>query len=164
MAALLERGAGTLGTDDAAQLSIFGLGGDDDHILEVLRTGTDERDAADVDLLDDVLGRSTAGHGLLERIEVDHHQVYLGYLVLRHLLAVALVVAARQYTSEHLRMERLHTATQDGGIGGHILHLLAFVALLFYKLLRAACRQEAHALVGELLQQLVESILVEHRD
>ena len=38
------------------QHGILGLARDDDDILEVLAAGTDQRDAADVDLLDDFLG------------------------------------------------------------------------------------------------------------
>lgn len=52
--------------EDVKEQRIFCFTGHNDHIFEVLCTGTDERDAADVDLLDDVLLGSSAGDSLLK--------------------------------------------------------------------------------------------------
>jgi len=61
---------------------------------------------------DDVGLRGSAGHGLFEGVQVNHHQVDLGNRVLHHLLAVALVVATGQDAAEHFRMQRLHASAQ----------------------------------------------------
>ena len=50
----------------------------DHDVLEIFRCGADQRDASDVDLLDDVLLGRARSDGLLERIEVDDHRVDLG--------------------------------------------------------------------------------------
>ena len=159
--AILQVGLSALLVQDVQQHAIFSLRRHDDHVLEVLGTGPDERDAADVYLLDDVGLAGTTGHGLLKGVQIDDDQVYLWNVVLLHLLPVAFVVTTGQDASEHLRMQCLHTATQNTGIGCHLFHLLTGVALLFNELLRAACRQEANALSIELFQQLVQPVLME---
>ena len=124
---VFDVGLGTLLVQDVEQHAVLGLAGHDHHILEVLGAGTNQRDAADVDLLDNVSLRGTTGHGLLEWIKVYDDEVDLRNLVLCHLLLVALVVATAQYASEHLRMQRLHTSAEDRGISRYILYLLALI-------------------------------------
>ena len=126
--AVFDIGLGTLLVENIEQHAILCLRGHDDHVLEVLGSSTDERDAAYVYLLDDVSLRGTTGHGLLEGIEVHDDEIDFGYLVLGHLLAVALIVAACQYASKHLGMQGFHPTAQDRRIGRHLLYLLAFVA------------------------------------
>ena len=63
---------------DVAQGLVLSLRSYDDHVLVVLGSGADERDAAYVDFLDNVgFGRS-AGYGCLKRIEVYDDEVYFG--------------------------------------------------------------------------------------
>ena len=100
--------------------------------------------------------------GLLKGIEVYYNQVYGGDVIFLHLCLVALIGATAQYTSEHLGMEGLHTATEDRGIGGHVLYLLTLVTQRFDELLSAASRQEFHTFFIEFLQQFIQAVFVEH--
>ena len=52
--AVLDVGLGTLAVENVEQHTILGLARYDDNVLEVLCSGTDERYAAYVTLLDDV--------------------------------------------------------------------------------------------------------------
>ena len=52
--AVLDVGLSTLLVQDIEQYAVFSLARNNHHVLEVLGSGADERDAADVDLLDDV--------------------------------------------------------------------------------------------------------------
>ena len=99
--------------ENVEQHAVFCLAGHDNHVLEVLGSGADERDAAYVDLLDDVGFRSAACHSLLEGIEVNDDEVDFRNVVFFHLLSVALVVAAAQNASKHFGVECLHASTQD---------------------------------------------------
>ena len=92
------------------------------------------------------------------------NEVYLRDFVLCHLGAVALVVAACQYAAEHFRVERLYAAAEYRRVGGHVLHLAALVAKRLDEALRAAGREELHALRVELLKQLFQPVFVEHGD
>ena len=52
--AVLDVGSGTLLFEDVEQHYVLSLAGHNHHVLEILRSGTYERYAADVYLLDDV--------------------------------------------------------------------------------------------------------------
>ena len=97
--AVLDVGLGTLAVKYVEQHTILGLARYDDNVLEVLCSGTDERYAAYVNLLDDIRIAGATGYGLLEWIKVDNHEVDGRYLILSHLIDVALIVAAGKYTS-----------------------------------------------------------------
>ena len=64
--------------------------GDDRDGRVVLGGGADHRRAADVDLLDALVGRGAGGDGLAERVEVDDDQVEGLDAQLGELLAVGL--------------------------------------------------------------------------
>ncbi len=103
------------------------------HILVILCRRTYQRYAAYVYLLyylRMVVGRCHRG---LERIEVDDHKVYLGYLVLPELVEVAGVVTTGKYAAEHLGMKRLDTPAQYGGITRERLHRASLVSHLLYE-------------------------------
>ena len=93
--------------------AILGLARHDYHVVEILCTGADERDAAYVYLLDDVGIACPTGNGVLKRVQVDDDEIYLGYLVLGHLGAVAFVVAAGKDAAKHFRVERLYAPAED---------------------------------------------------
>ena len=105
------------------QRLVLGLAGNDNHIVEVLGSGTDKADATYINLLDNISLASTTGHGLLERIEVHDNQIDLGNLILLHLLTVTLQVSASQNTTKYLGMKGLYTTTEDAGIRCYILNL-----------------------------------------
>ena len=162
-AAVLDVGLCAFAVQDVEQNGVFGLAWNDDHIVEVLGAGTNERDAAYIDFLDDVgLGR-TAGNRLFKRIKVNNDQVDFRNLILLHLLLVALVLATTQNASEHFRMERLHAPSENRRISSHTLHGLAVVAQRLDELLGAACRKEFHALGVQLGEQFVQAVFMEHR-
>ena len=93
-AALLERRRTMLRVDDFEEFGVLVDRRYDYDVLEIFRCGADQRDASDVDLLDDVLLGRARSDGLLERIEVDDHRVDLGYFVLRRLFGVFRVGAS----------------------------------------------------------------------
>lgn len=73
--ALSESGLCAVSVEDVEEHLVLSLARNDHHVVEVLCAGADERDAAYVDLLDDVGLRSAACYGLLERIEVNDNEV-----------------------------------------------------------------------------------------
>ena len=127
-APFFERGVGSAFHQDVAQRLVLCLRGHDDHVVVVLGSGAYERDAAYVDFLDDVGFGGSAGHGGLERIEVDNHEVYFGDFIFFNLLAVLLQGAAAQDASEYFGVQCLDASAQDGGIRGEVFHCLAGVA------------------------------------
>lgn len=112
-AALLERRRAMLRVDDFEEFGVLVDRRYDHDVLEIFRCGADQRDASDVDLLDDVLLGRARSDGLLERIEVDDHRVDLGYFVLRRLFGVFRVVAAGEDAAENFRVERLDASAED---------------------------------------------------
>ena len=60
-------------------------------------------------------------------------------------------------------MKGLHTATQNRWIGRKILNGIAGNTQSFDELLGTACRKQGYTLCMEQLDNLVETILVEHR-
>ena len=93
-----------------------------EHCCEVLGSRPDQRNASDVDFLDDRLLFGSRSNRLFERIEVHDHQIDFRNFVLSHLLAVLSVVPARQNTAEHFGVKRLDTSAQDRWIARQVLH------------------------------------------
>ena len=125
--AILDVGLSTLLLQDVEKHAVLSLARHDDHVLEVLGSGTDQGDTAYVDFLDDVGITCTACHGLLEWIQVNDNEVDGRNLLFLHLLLVALVVTASQDSSKYFRVKSFHTATQDGRICGNIFYFLTFI-------------------------------------
>ena len=73
--ALSESCLCAVSVEDVEEHLVLSLARNDHHVVEVLCAGADERDAAYVDLFDDVGLRSAACYGLLERIEVNDNEV-----------------------------------------------------------------------------------------
>lgn len=129
----------------------------------VLGGGADERDAADVDFLNDVLERGSGSHGVLERIEVDYYQVDALDAVLGHLAAVAFVVAAGEDAAEHLRVQRLYAAAEYRGIARDFFDCLAGVTEIFDECTRAAGGEEPDAEAVQLLDYGCQTFLIVNR-
>lgn len=134
----------------------------DNHVVVILGCGADERDAADIDFLDDIGIRSSGSHSGGERIEVDDHKVDRRYLVRESLFLVRFIVAAIEDAAEHLRVQRLYTAAENRRIAGEVLYGFTFIAERFDKGAGAACRQELNALFIKHFENLVESVLMEY--
>ena len=80
---------------------------------EIFRGRADERDAADVDLLDRLFERRfLARDRRLERIEVHDDRVDRGDAVTLGLVAVRGVSAIDEDAAEHARVERLHATVE----------------------------------------------------
>ena len=94
------------------QRLVLSLGSYDYHILEVLGSGTNQRNAAYVYLFNDVRLACTARHRILERIKVYDDQVDFGYFILLHLRLVFSQPATPENTAENLRMQRFHAPAQ----------------------------------------------------
>ena len=127
-ATLFDIGLCALLIKDVEKHAVFCLRRNDNNVLEILGTSTDERDATYVDLLDDVSLRSTTCHCLLEWIEVNDNEVDLWYLILSHLVEVALKLTTSEDASEDFWVKGLDTSTKDGWISGNILYSLTLVA------------------------------------
>ncbi len=80
----------------------------------VLGGGADQRRAADVDVLDDLLvAHAAAGGGALEGVQVHDHQVDRSDAVLGQGLAVLLAGPDGEQAGEDGRVQRLHAAVED---------------------------------------------------
>ena len=98
------------------------LRGHDKHVVEVLGTGANEGDAADVDFLDDFGGIVGVGHGILKRIEVNDDEVEGGDVVFLHFVLVGGQATASEDTAKHFGVQGLHATAQNGGVAGERLH------------------------------------------
>ena len=127
-AALFQRSGGAMLHQHVAERLVLCLRSHDNHVVVVLGSGTNQRDAAYVNLLDDCRFVGTACHGRFKRVEVDDDKVYFGNFIFLNLLHILLQSAAAKDTSENLRMQRLHTAAQDRRIGRKVFHRLAGIA------------------------------------
>ena len=163
-ATLFDIGLCALLIKDVEKHAVFCLRRNDNNVLEVLGTSTDERDATYVDLLDDVSLRSTTCHCLLEWIEVNDYEVDLWYLILSHLVEVALKLTTSEDASEDFWVKGLDTSTKDGWISGNILYSLTLVAERLDELLCATSGKELNALSIKFCQQLLKSVFMEHTD
>ena len=102
-------------------LVVAGRVDDDGDRRVVLRRGTDHRRAADVDLLDALVGAGAGGDGLGERVEVHDDEVERRdpeLLELRHVLGLA---AVGEDAGVHRRVQRLHPAVQALREAGDLL-------------------------------------------
>ena len=145
------------------QFAIEPLAGYNNHILVILGSGADKRDAADVDFLDDVLVGCALGHIFFKRVEVHHHQVDGGDVVLLHLGAVAGLLPAGQDAAEYFGVEGLHAAAQNGGITCKVFHLLDGKALLCQIVIRASGGEQFGAARGECSGYFINSVFVKDR-
>ena len=85
----------------------------DSDVLVILGGSTNQRNASDVDFLDNILFGSAACHGGFKGVEVDDNEVYLRNFVLSQLLAVREHVAAAEDAAEHFGVQRLDAASED---------------------------------------------------
>ena len=108
--------------DDVVELVVLVDRGNDDDVLEVFGSGTNQRDSSDVDLFDDGLFFGTRSDGLFERIEVDDHRVDFGNLILSGLFLVLRVVATGQNTAEHFGVQGLDASSENRRITRQALY------------------------------------------
>ena len=87
-------GGDSVALQDVQNGAVVVHGRNDDHVVEVLGGPSDQCNAPDVDLFDNVGFRGAAGHGRLERVQIHDDQVNAWQVVFRHLGLIAFVVAA----------------------------------------------------------------------
>ena len=98
--------------------------GDDADMGVVLGRRAHHGGAADIDVLDGVLEAAVGpGHGLFERVEVDHHQIDGANVVIRHHRIV--LAAPAEDAAMHLGVQGFHPAVhhfREAGVVGHFAH------------------------------------------
>ena len=160
----VEGRSGALLLQEVQERLVLRLGSHDDNVLVVFRGGADQRDTSDVDLLDNGLLLSTRRDCILERIEINDHQVDFRYLVLLHLRQILRQSAASQNSSENLRVQRLHATSQDGRVRGEGLNSLARDTERLDESLGSARRNELNTICVQGTYNLIQFILVVNRD
>ena len=111
-----------------------------------------------------VVGRDAGAlHRLAEPVEVDAQQVDRIDAVLGHRRGMGVVVAPREQTAVHLRMQRLDAAVhhlREPGVVGDLLH---FDAGLGDRAPRAAGRQQGEAGFDQTAGEVLDAVLVGYR-
>ena len=130
----------------------------------VLCAGTDQADAPDVDLLDDLGPAAPLGYGGLKGVEVHDHQVDRGDLELLQLGHVTGQVAPAKDAAEDLGVERLDPPPQDARIGGEVLHRGGRHAQAFDEFLCATGGVEMHTQTVQFLHDGLQPVLMDHRN
>ena len=159
-AALLEGGGTVLLGVDVEKLLVVVDGGDNDNVVEVFGGGTDEGNASDVNLLDDVLLGGAGSHGGLERVEVDDDEVDFRNFVLCQLFTVGVHVATAEDAAEDFGVEGLDTASEDGGIAGQGFDGYGFDAEFLDEFLCAAGGIDGDALAVEGFDDVFKTVFV----
>ena len=134
--------------------------GDDRDRGVVLGGGAHHRGAADVDLLDALVGRGARGDGLSEGVEVGDDQVERLHLEVRQLLDVGVQAAVGQDAGVDPRVQGLHAAVEALGEAGQVLDLGDRQAQALDQPGRATGGHERHARVVEAADQLLQPGLV----
>ena len=145
------------------QVAVIGRIGHYGHVGVVLRRRPDHARTADVDVLDDLVACRAAGHGFLERVEVDHDQVDRTDLVRFHRGGVIGIVAHRQQPAVDHRVQGLHAAVHHLGKAGEFRHVAHRQPGVAQCLGRAAGRHEFDARIGEGRAERNKAFLVGHR-
>lgn len=109
--------------DGAQDVGVPRGAGDDGHRRVVLRRRAHHRRAADVDLLDALVGRGAGRDGLTEQVQVDDDQVERLDAQLGQLPLVVLQAQVGEDAGVHARVQRLDAAVQALGEAGQLLDL-----------------------------------------
>src|SRR5690606_6785526 len=130
IATVFDRGTAILLCQFGFELGVLIFGGDDDHVLEILRCRTDQGDSADVDLLDDVRLGGARSHSFLKRIQIDDHQVNCWNFELGCLSQVTLIFSSVEDASKDLWVKGFYSTSKDGRIAREVFYRDDFSALL----------------------------------
>ena len=161
-AAVVDGGLTLLVFEQPDKFSVVFLRRHNQHIGEVLRAGTDERDATDVDLLDDGRGIFGLGHGLLEWIKVNDDKVERWNVILLHLFLVRLKLGPTQDATKYLGMQGLHATTQDGWIARERFDGLHRRVQRFDKIVGASSGVNLHAILFQQVDNGVDASFIKY--
>ena len=143
------------------EVGILAARRDADHVCEVLGGSTDEGDATDVNLLDDLPFLSAGCQGLLEGVEVHDDQVDGPNAMLGDIGIVRAEPTAGQDAAKDHGVQRLHASTQHFSRMGDALDRGHLGAEGFDGLLCPARGQDLHAVGMQLLDDGGKALLVE---
>ena len=111
-ASLLQCGCSALIVQNVKQQAIFALAWNNHNILEILCTSTNQRNAANIYLLNDILLAAVGiGNSLLKRLEIHYHKVDFRNLILCHLSQVAFIVTTSKNATKHTGVQRFYPPT-----------------------------------------------------
>ena len=116
------------------------------HRGVVFRRRADHRRAADIDILDAILERSTPRHRRLERVEIDRHQIDRRDVVVLHLLQMLRQIAPAEHAAMDLRHQGFHAPVENFREAGMVRDFLHRHAGIAQRLGRAAGGEDFHAL------------------
>ena len=148
-AAQRQRGGARIGGEFVEHGLIIRRFDDDRDVVMVLGRGADHRRAPDVDILDAFLETGALIDGRLERIEIDHQQVDRRDAVILHGFRMLGIVADRQQSAMHLRMQRLDPAIHHFRKSGEFRHVPDLQSGGRNRLGGAAGGDEIDAVAGE---------------
>ncbi len=160
--ALLQAEAALLERDQDVVVAV-GRGDDRDRRV-VLGRRAHHRGAADVDLLDALVGRGAGHHRLGERVEVRDHEVERRDPQLLELGDVRRQPAVGEDPGVHLRVQRLDPAVEALGEPGEVLDLGDRQAEVGDQLRRPARRDQLDVGLVQSPDEVLETRLVVDRD
>lgn len=112
---------------------VLGLGCHDNNVVIVFGSSADKRDTTYIYLFNNISVRCARFDCFSKGIEVNDNQVDGRDVVLSSLLAVAVIVAAVEYTTKHLGVQRFDSSAQNRGVTRNILNGRTLVAKAFDK-------------------------------
>ena len=133
------------------------------HPVMVLGGAARHGGAADINILDGGFEIGAARDGGFERIEIAHQEVYSGDAVLGHAGGMVGLVAQRQQSAMHHRVQGLDPAIHHFREVGDVRHVADGQSGVAQRLGCAAGRNQHHAQVGQPLREFEQPGLVGDR-
>jgi len=135
------------------------------HVFKILRSRTNQRDAADIDLLDRLFERrSVAGHGRFERIQVDNDDRDRRNTVLARFGEVGWILAVGEDPAENARMQRFHAAVEQRRKPGELADVERGNAMGDQMRARAAGRIDRHPAQRKFAREFNDARAIVHRE
>ena len=131
--------------------------------IVILGSCTDQWDTAYIYFLDNSRLVGTGSYGSFKRVQINDNEVYFGNFIFFYLLHILFQSATAENTTEHFRMQGLHTSTQDRGIRGQVFHCFTGIPQWFYKLTSSACWQKLNSFFMQFGDDFVQTFLMINR-
>lgn len=130
----------------------------------VLGSGTDHGRPADIDLGDAALNVRAGGHGLLERVEIDHEEVYRRDAMLFHRGRVILPVTPGEQPAMYARVQGFNPPVHHFRIAGDVGRIARLQPGSAQSGQRATGGDQLHAHLRQLAGAGHQARLVRYRD